>query len=167
MTQAKIDVSTAVEKIISGEELSDVLGVSATQIQAQAALAYNLYQQGKLQEAETIFRGLTGVNTKSPYGYAGLGAVAMAKRPSDLTTAYENISKAAALAPNDPTVQANLGEVLLRQGKFEEAGQQFKKALELDPNSRDPGANRARAILAGLNAVASEVQRISKQAAAA
>jgi tetratricopeptide (TPR) repeat protein len=167
MAQPKADLSTIAKKILGGEELSSVFGVTDKQIQAQAALGYNLYQQGKLKEAEVIFRSLTAVNTKSPYGYAGLGAIALAKRPKDLNAAYENISKAASLAPRDATIQSNLGEVLLRQGKFDEAGQQFKKALELDPDGRDPGANRARALLSGLNAVASEVQRLSNQAAAA
>ena len=167
MAPAKADVNAVAKRIIDGEELSDVFGVTEKQIKGEAALAYNLYQQGKLREAATIFSSLRAVNTRSPYGYAGLGAVALAKKPSDLAEAYTNISKAAELAPNDPTIQANLGEVLLRQGKLVEAGQQFKKALELDPDSRDPGANRARALLNGLNAVATEVQRLSKKAVAA
>lgn len=167
MPQATLAPDVAAKKILSGEQLGSVLGVTEQQIEAIAAVGYNLYQQGKLDDAETVFRGLAATDNKSAYGYAGLGAVAMAKRPSDLPTAYENISKAAELAPHDPTILANLGEVLLRQGKFAEAGQQFKKALELDPDSKDPGANRARAILSGLNAIASEVQRLSKQATAA
>lgn len=166
MAQATLAPSAAAKKIVAGEQLSEVLGVSDKQIQAIAAVGYNLYQQGKLNDAEVVFRGLTATNNKSPFGYAGLGAVALAKRPADLTVAHENLSKAAELAPDDPTIQSNLGEVLLRQGKFEEAGRQFHKALELDPDSRDPGANRARAILTGLTAVASEVQRLRRSAAA-
>lgn len=166
MAQPTLAPETAAKRILSGEQLGDVLGVTEKQIQAIAAVGYNLYQQGKLTEAETVFRGLTATNNKSPFGYAGLGAVALAKRPSDLVEAYTNISKAAELAPNDPTIQANLGEVLLRQGKFDEAGKQFKKALELDPDSKNPGANRARALLTGLTAVASEVQRLKRSAAA-
>jgi len=166
MAQATLAPSAAAKKIVAGEQLSEVFGVTDKQIQAIAAIGYNLYQQGKLDDAEVIFRGLTGTNNKSPYGYAGLGAVALARRPADLPVAYENVSKAAELAPKDPTIQANLGEVLLRQGKFDEAGKQFKKALELDPKAVDPGANRARAILTGLTAVASEVQRLKRGIAA-
>jgi len=156
----------AAKRIIAGDQLSDVLGVTDTQLQALAALGYNLYQQGKLKEAETLFRGLVATSDKSWYGYAGLGAVALAKQPADLTTAQQNLEKAATLNPKDPTVQANLGEVLLRQAKFDEAAKQFKRALELDPQQKDPGANRARAIISGLNTVMAEVQRLQKSAAA-
>jgi tetratricopeptide (TPR) repeat protein len=140
--------------------------VNAETLQSQflaiVALAFNYYQQGKLHEAETIFRGLQLLNPKLYYSYAGLGAVAMAQKPPNLAEAYQNLSKAAELNPSDPTVQANLGEVLLRQAKFDEAAKYFKKSLELDPQQRDPGANRARAIISGLTAVASEVQRLKK-----
>jgi Flp pilus assembly protein TadD len=166
MAQATLAPSAAAKKIVAGEQLSEVLGVTDNQIQAIAAVGYNLYQQGKLTDAEVVFRGLISTNKNSPYGYAGLGAVAMAKRPADLAAAHENISKAAELAPNDATIQSNLGEVLLRQGKFDVASKQFQKALKLDPDSKDPGANRARAILTGLTAVATEVQRLKRSAAA-
>jgi tetratricopeptide (TPR) repeat protein len=56
-------------------------------------------------------------------------------------------------------VQANLGEVLLRQARFQEASRHFERALSLDPRHEDPGANRARAILAGLKLVTLELQR--------
>jgi len=157
-------ISSAAKKVLAGEQLSTIFGVTDAQMQAIAALGYNLYQQGKYKEAETIFRGLIATNDKNPYGYAGLGAVALAKQPADLETAYENLSKAAELRPNDPSVQANLGEVLLRQGKVEEGAKYFKRALELDPNQTDPGANRARAIISGLTAVLTEVQRLRKAA---
>ncbi|MBI1790021.1 MAG: tetratricopeptide repeat protein [Acidobacteria bacterium] len=61
----------------------------------------------------------------------------------------------------DPTVQANLGEALLRQGKFEEATKAFEKALALDPNEEDPGANRARAIIDGMELVVAEIERMA------
>lgn len=131
-----------------------------SQFQAIVALAFNYYQQGKLHEAETIFRGVQLLNPKLYYSYAGLGAIALARKPPNLAEAQENLSKAAELNPTDPSVQANLGEVLLRQAKFDEAAKYFKKSLELDPQQRDPGANRARAIISGLTAVASEVQRL-------
>jgi len=141
--------------------------VQETQLQAIAALAFNYYQQGRLKEAETLFRGLAVMNPKAYYSYAGVGAVALARKPPNLTEAYENLSKAAELNPSDPSVQTNLGEVLLRQAKFKDAAGHFKKALDLDPQKKDPGANRAQAIISGLTAVAKEVERIKSSKAAA
>jgi Flp pilus assembly protein TadD len=102
---------------------------------------------------------LIAANNKVFYGYAGLGALALAKQPADLATARENLTKAAELNPKDPTVQANLGEVLVRQGKVDEAAKHFKTAFELDSQHREPGVNRARAIVASLAAISAEAKR--------
>jgi Flp pilus assembly protein TadD len=154
------DTKNAGTRIVAGEQLKDVFGVTPTQLQAIAAVGYNLLQSGKLKESETVFRGLIATDDKEFYGYAGLGAVALSKKPPDLTGAHENLTKAATLNPNDATVQANLGEALLRQAKFEEAAQVLKKAIELDPQQKDPGANRARALVSGLTTVITEVKRM-------
>jgi tetratricopeptide (TPR) repeat protein len=146
-------------------------GMSPEAVEAQfraiAALGFNYYQQGRLDEADTIFHGLQLLNPKAYYGYAGSGAVALARKPANLAEAYRNLAKAAELNPNDPTVQANVGEVLLRQAKFEDAARHFKKALELDPHQKDAGANRARAIISGVTAIGNEVNRLKGTAAAA
>jgi tetratricopeptide (TPR) repeat protein len=148
-----------------------VIQLNATQFQGATALAYNLYEQGKMREAETLFAGLSVMNPQSYYGFAGLGAVALAKRPPDLDSAYKSLSEAAQLNPNDTSVQANLGETLLRQGKVDEAKTHLEKCFALDPGHNDPGANRARAIVGGLNMIAqqleSRLQAQSKPAAKA
>lgn len=134
------------------------------QLQGTAALAFNMYQQGRLQEAAAIFGGLTVVNPQSYFGFAGLGAIALAKNPPDLDNALTNLSKAAELNPNDTSVQANLGETLIRMGKISDAKSHLEKAFQLDPGHNDPGANRARAIVGGLNIIAQQlVQRVEAQ----
>ena len=159
MAQEHSATPNGADRLIAGESLKNILGVNQVQEQSLAMIALNFYQQGKLNEADTIFRGLTALDDKFYYGYAGLGAVALAKQPPDLKTAYENLSKAAELNPNDPSVQANLGEVLLRAGKIEEAKKPLERAFQLDPGHNDPGANRARAIVGGLDMIVKEVQK--------
>jgi Flp pilus assembly protein TadD len=150
--------SSAAQRLIDGAPLNQILGVTNAQEQSLAVIGFNFYRQGKTKEAETIFRGLTALDDHSYYGYAGLGAVALAKQPPDLKTAYENLTKAAELNPNDPSVQANLGEVLLRAGKIEEAKKPLEKAFQLDPGHNDPGANRARAIVGGLDMIVKQIE---------
>lgn len=158
MAQQQLTPAEAAKKIVAGEKPATVLGVSDTQIQALAALGYNQYQQGRLDDAEALFRGVSALDPSSYFGYAGMGAVALAKRPPDLNAAFTNLSKAAELKPTDATVQANLGEVLLRQGKVDEAKTYLEKAFALDPGHNDPGANRARAIVGGLDMIVKELQ---------
>ena len=63
--------------------------------------------------------------------------------------------------PKDPSVHTNLGEVFLRQKKFTEAASELQKAVDLDPEKRDPGANRARALLTALKALQDEAEKPS------
>jgi Flp pilus assembly protein TadD len=165
MAQQLLQPAEAAKRIKAGEKPATVLGVSDTQIQALAALGYNQYQEGKLDDAQTLFRGITALDPTSYFGYAGLGAIALAKRPPDLDSAHENLTKAAEIKPTDATVQANLGEVLLRMGKVDEAKGHLEKAFQLDPGHNDPGANRARAIVGGLDMIVKELQnRLQAQA---
>lgn len=159
MSTQETNTTEATKRIMAGEEMGAVLGVSETQLTAIAALGYNKYQQGRLEDAETMFRGVAALDSKSYFGYAGLGAIALAKRPPDLETALSNLSKAAELKPDDATIQANLGEVLLRQGKVEQAKPHLEKAFQLDPGHKDAGVNRARAIVKGLDLVVKEAEK--------
>jgi tetratricopeptide (TPR) repeat protein len=149
----------AAKRILAGEQPAHVLGVTDNQVKAIVALGYNKYQQGKLDAAETMFKGAAGLDTTNYMGFAGLGAVALARKPADLDTALTNLTKAAELKPEDATIQANLGEVLLRQGKIDEAKGHLEKAFQLDPNRKDTGVNRARALVSGLDAIVQEAQR--------
>jgi Flp pilus assembly protein TadD len=79
-------------------------------------------------------------------GHAGLGAIDLIEERLD--SALAKLGRAAELNPRDPAVQANLGEALLRAGRFSDASRCFERALQLDP--LDAGANRARAIIAAL-----------------
>ncbi len=149
----------AAKRLVAGEQPASIFGVTDEQIRAIVALGYNQYQQGRLKDAETAFRGVIALDKTSYFGYAGLGAVALAKKPADLETAYKALSNAADLKPDDPTIQANLGEVLMRQGKVEQARPHLEKAFQLDPNHKEPGVNRARAIVSGLNTIVQEVEK--------
>ena len=129
------------------------------QIEGFASMGYNFYQQGKFDDAKKIFLGLTSVAPDSYYGFAGLGALALASNPPDLETALTSLKHASELNENDASTHANLGETLLRQGKLEEASVEFHKALALDPDKKDAGVNRARAIISGLKVATEEFKK--------
>lgn len=129
------------------------------QVQGFASLGYNLYEQGKFDDAKKVFEGLTAVDPNSSYGFAGLGAIALAKEPPDLDTAISNLKKAAELDSKNATIHANLGEALLRKAQLTEAAAEFHKAMELDPEKKDAGANRARAIISGLRVATEEYKK--------
>jgi len=140
--------------------LNDVFGLSSAQLDSIAILGSNLYEQGRTRDAVTVFEGLVALDAKNYYGYAGLGAVALFEEKLD--EALDYLQTAVRLNPEDPTVHANLGETLLRKAEFNEAAAEFEKALKLDPDRTDPGANRARGILQGMQAILNEADRLNK-----
>ncbi len=146
------------QNIIDGKApLNSAIGLRNEEIDAIAALAFQAYEQGRAEEAETIFDGLTALDQNLYYGYAGLGAIRLAADKVD--QALPLLEKAVELNSQDPTVRANLGEALLRANRVEAAAEQFRQALELDPDQRDAGANRARAILLGMEVVMKELEK--------
>lgn len=165
MANGKVAPDT-LEKAVKGElGLNAFFGFTKDTVDAMAVLGFNLYEQGKNRDAETIFQGLISLDPKLYLGYAGMGALLLSEGKSEEGEPY--LRKAADLNPTDPTVRANLGEALLRQARFDAAAAEFEKALALDPEEEDPGANRARAILDGMELVMSELQRAGGAAASA
>lgn len=53
----------------------------------------------------------------------------------DLAEAHTLLTKASALAPNDPGIHEQLGHLYLQKGDYEGAEQELKRACELDPKS--------------------------------
>ncbi len=151
-----MDAQTVLVKEAGRVSLSQMFGLAKQEIEAIAALGFQLYEQGKVDDAEAIFNGLIALDSHVYYGYAGLGALALAEEKLDEASRW--LTRAAELNPQDPTVHANLGEAHLRQAKFDEAAEEFQKALKLDPNAADPGANRARAILNGMRVVLEQAE---------
>jgi tetratricopeptide (TPR) repeat protein len=133
------------------------------QLNSIAALGFNFFKEGKLDDAQIMFKGLI-VADNSFYGWAGMGAIALAKEPPELEKAQMFLSIAVKRNPNDASVHTNLGEVYLRQQNVEQARAELQKALNLDPEKRDAGGNRARAILAGLNKLTVETPKVTAEA---
>jgi tetratricopeptide (TPR) repeat protein len=140
------------ENVLAGKEsMNAFFGLSQDQLIAIAALGFNLYQQGQIDDARTLFDGLATLEPSLYYGHAGLGAIALAA--GDAQTALGHLATAAELNPSDAAVQANLGEALLRTGEVAGGARHLGRAIELDPDARDAGANRARAILQGISSL--------------
>src|SRR5215469_14912519 len=95
------------------------------QINSIAALGFNFFKEGKLDDAQLMFKGLIAANN-SFYGWAGMGAIELSKEPPELEKAQTFLSIAVRLNPNDAYVHTNLGEVYLRQQNVEQATAEFQ-----------------------------------------
>jgi tetratricopeptide (TPR) repeat protein len=121
------------------------LASKADQWTALLVTGYNFFRQGRLEEAATIFEGLVIVDSHNPYIQGVLGSIYQKQEQYDLALIRYN--NALALNPADISALSNRGEILLKLGKFQEAAQDFKRAIELDPVKEDGAANRARLLV--------------------
>jgi Flp pilus assembly protein TadD len=112
-----------------------------------ADLGYGLAEQGRNEEAITIFEGLATLAPATAYFQSALGALKL--RTGNLEEAVLYLTAALATDPNDLSALTNRGEANLRAGKFQAAVQDLTTALELPAaqEADNPFAIRARALL--------------------
>jgi tetratricopeptide (TPR) repeat protein len=60
-----------------------------------------------------------------------------------LEIALNRYNRALDLFPYDTNTLTKRGEVLLKLGRYQEAAEDFRQAIQLDPKRRDPAAKRA------------------------
>lgn len=127
------------------------------QIASILQCGYNFFTQGRLQEAKSIFEGLSLLDPDTPYVNCVLGAIYQRLGKNDL--AIVRYSHAIKLFPHDIVALTNRAEIYLSEGKFVEAAADLKKVIELDPENKNVSANRARL----LAAITSESLRLVKE----
>jgi Tfp pilus assembly protein PilF len=136
--------------------LQEISGMKDSDINAIIAVGVLMYQQGRRVEAEDLFRGAVLLNRKSALAHSALGTVLTAEGKYD--EALVELSEAIALDSTDIAAYVNRGEIYLKQADFKGASEDLRKAVELDPDQSDPAANRARAIIVGINEMVKELQ---------
>ena len=125
--------------------LADALGLSAGVVEVFAVLGTQCYEQGRYQDARTMFQAAATLDDRCYLSHAGLGAVSLVEE--DLPGALGHLRRAYELNTKDPAVCGNLGEVCLRRGMRAEAVRYLQEAAALDPAQTNPFANRARGML--------------------
>jgi Flp pilus assembly protein TadD len=128
--------------------LSSALGAPEGTTEIFALLGARYYDQGRYEDARTMFQGAATLDCSNYYGHAGLGAIALIEE--DLEGARAHLLRAYTLNAKDPVVCANLGEVLLRCGEPVEAARFLREAASFDPEHLNPYANRARGMLSAI-----------------
>ena len=99
---------------------------------ALEALGSSLWAEGQRDEALKIFRNAVDVAPQSPESHRIL-TVALMDLRRDLAEASRHAQLAATLRPGDADAHELLGRSLAMQGRWEEAGAAFERALYLNP----------------------------------
>jgi protein O-GlcNAc transferase len=89
------------------------------------------HQAGRLPEAEALYREVLGRDPDCIDALHYLGVIAL--QVGQHAVAADLVARAAALAPGDPGIHSNLGEIHRHLHRPDEAVASFRRALALDP----------------------------------
>ena len=104
-----------------------------------------MINQGKLQEAEAIYKEMIAAGTSNHFVYGNLAAICgMQGRYDEL---IDLLNKALELKPNYPEAHNNLGIAFKKQGNLTAAIASYNTALQLKPNYPDAYNNLGIALL--------------------
>jgi tetratricopeptide (TPR) repeat protein len=114
-------------------------------VRRQAAFA--LEQQGKIAEAETVWRALSQAQPANPEPYAHLGL--LEAHQEHYAEAIAFYRKAMALNPAMPRLRFNLGLAYFKAGEYKDALLQFNPLFKREPPASDESQRLA--ILIGMS----------------
>jgi predicted Zn-dependent protease len=90
--------------------------------------AMHLYRDGKYEEARGEYNRVIQNGFNAPTAYAGLARLEL--KQNRLTEAANAANKGLELGPKLAATHIALGEVYFRQGKIEEAGEEFRRLVQ-------------------------------------
>ena len=117
----------------AGAEFQKALELDPKLTIARVRLAASLVDQKKFAEAEAEAKKATEADDKLAEGFSVWGRAILAADPKRWNEAIAQAQQAAFLAPKNPAVLVELGNVFKAQGNNEQASAAYKRALEADP----------------------------------
>ena len=155
-----------IAKFVKGEiTWAQVYGLTMQQAYAMAEIGYQLFQQGKYQDAQTVFEGLIVLNPYDSYFHSVMGSILTKTGQED--KAIREYSISANLDPKNPQILVDRAELLLKKGQFQEALTDLKQATSLDPTGKNPAVIRARGLASATIKLLEEVLKSKQQQASA
>lgn len=141
------------EKVATGQAtIAQAAGITKNQLYEIAEKAYQLFSQGKLEEARQIYEGLVAADPFDSVFHCHLGAVLW--RSGDLDRAFEEYDASVRFNLTNIDALAGRGELLVARGEVEKGVEDLSRALQNDPECTRPSTQRARALLLSLREAA-------------
>lgn len=134
----------------AGEKtLAEAQGFDPQALQHIVQMGHAFFEQGKLDEAEQIFKGLFALHPIEGHFSMALGLIAQQRQ--QYQEAKEWYTRAVMQDETEPHFHAYLGEALIALGQIEAGKDSFEKALSLsNSSSHDPVLHRCRLLYEGL-----------------
>lgn len=133
---------TFVDRVAKGDSMSDALNFTEQDLSNIAGMAVALYEDGKVENALRLLEGLRCLRPDKAEYWSACGAVLT--RLERYEEAVSIISVALKMNPKDIASLVNRGECYIALAENEKAARDLEAAMDLDPQEKDPAANRAR-----------------------
>lgn len=154
-----------IEQFLRGQiTLGDLEGITKHEQYEMAKVGYSYLTSGKLDRARTVFEGLLALDPYDAYFHTALGSIA--QQQSNLDEAEARYTRALEINPFSPVARAHRGEIRMLRGRVGEGAEDLIRALQEDPEGREPSTIRARATLQAVREQL-EAAKENPQAAAA
>lgn len=128
--------------ILGNITLGEMEGIDKETQYKLAERGFALMEEGQLEQAEEVMKGLIALDPYDSYFHTVLGSIH--QRSQRLDDAVEEYSRALQTNPFNTAALANRGEIRFNQGKLAEASDDLRKAIESDPKGEEAAGIRAR-----------------------
>lgn len=123
------------------EAYTRVLGIEPDNLPALVNLGATEYRLGNNNEAERLLRRSLVIKPDNPTAWLNLGMVYLAR--DEPMRSLAAVAQAVVHAPNDPVARNYLGVAAGRNGWFDAAEAELRRAVELQPDYADAHFNLA------------------------
>lgn len=144
--------------------LGQLIGLQADEAYGIAQMAYNLAENGQLDQAEALVDGLVAMVPEDPYFHGLLASILIQQERFD--EALAAFDQALERQPEDLHARVNRGELYMRRGDFVAALADLEIAIGLDPERDEPMADRARMLIVVAKAIFDRVVATRTEGAA-
>jgi tetratricopeptide (TPR) repeat protein len=121
---------------------AELTGLTMAEAYSFATIAFNMFEQGKYDQAQTIVEGLVISNPYDGYFHSLLASIY--GRKGMLDEARDSYTVSIELDPRNLPSLVNRAEIYLQRGEIEKALKDLKKAVDLDPEAESPFGVRER-----------------------
>jgi tetratricopeptide (TPR) repeat protein len=154
-----------VKQFLRGQiTLGDLEGITKPEQYEMAKIGYSYLTSGKLDKAKTVFEGLIALDPYDAYFHTALGSIA--QQQNQFPEAEARYSRALEINPFSPVARAHRGEIRVMTGRLYEGAEDLLRALQEDPQAREPSTVRARATLQAVKEQlqAANIEEVAKKA---
>lgn len=142
---------TELDEFLQGHRtLGELEGISKEEQYRMAEMGYRFLTEGKLAQGRDVFFGLVALDPFDAYFLTCLGSAHQQEKKNE--EAERLYTRALEVNPYQTTARTHRGELRAMTGRLQEAIDDLARAVQDDPDGKDPAVKRAAVLLKAIQA---------------